>query len=401
MSFAAGGAPRAPRPLRREERDRYPGSVTTALTIPADLLPRDGRFGSGPSKVRDAQLSALLATGHELMGTSHRKPPVKNLVRRVREGLGTLLSLPDGYEVVLGNGGSTALWDALSFGLVRERAAHGVFGEFGGKFAAATGGAPFLADSLVTAVDPGGVVLPAPAEGVDVYAWPHNETSTGAAAPVVRVPGSAAQGALTVVDATSGAGGLAVDVAETDVYYFAPQKSFAADGGLWLAVVSPAAVERIEEIAASARWIPEFLSLKVALTNSRADQTLNTPAVATLFLLAEQIDWMNAQGGLAWATGRTADSASRLYSWAERTSWTTPFVADPAHRSNVVGTIDFSDDVDASAVSAVLRANGVVDVDPYRKLGRNQLRIAMFPAVDPDDVEALTASIDHVVAHLG
>ena len=383
--------------------------MTTELTIPADLLPADGRFGSGPSKVRDAQLAALAATGRTLLGTSHRKAPVKNLVRRVREGIATLFDVPDGYEVILGNGGSTALWDALSFSLVRERAAHGVFGEFGGKFAAATSAAPFLADSVLTSAAPGGVVLPAYAEGVDVYAWPHNETSTGAAAPVERVPGSLEQaggptgghGALTVVDATSGAGGLAVDIAQTDVYYFAPQKSFASDGGLWLAVVSPAAVERIEEIAASGRWIPEFLSLKVALANSRADQTLNTPAVATLFLLAEQLDWMNGNGGLGWTAGRSADSASRLYAWAERTAFTTPFVADPAQRSNVVGTIDFSDDVDASQVSAVLRANGVVDVDPYRKLGRNQLRVAMFPAVDPDDVEALTASIDYVVSRIG
>ncbi|WP_307844034.1 phosphoserine transaminase [Sanguibacter suaedae] len=371
----------------------------TAPRIPAHLLPRDGRFGSGPGKVRDAQLEALVATGRSLMGTSHRQPPVKDLVGRVRTGVAELFSLPDGYEVVLGNGGSTAFWDAATFGLVRERAAHAAFGEFGAKFAAATSGAPFLAPSLVTTSAPGTVVLPGATEGVDVYAWPHNETSTGAMAPVRRVDGSLEQGALTVVDATSGAGGLPVDVSESDVYYFAPQKSFASDGGLWLAVLSPAAVERVAEIHASGRWIPEFLSLQTAVTSSRANQTLNTPAVATLFLLAEQLDWMLEQGGLAWATERTARSAEHLYRWAEDREYTTPFVTDPASRSTVVGTVDFSDDVDAAALSAALRANGVVDVDPYRKLGRNQLRVAMFPSIDPSDVEALTACVDHLVEH--
>ena len=369
----------------------------TAPTIPPALLPRDGRFGSGPGKVRDAQLAALAATGHSLMGTSHRQAPVKDLVGRVRSGLADLFSLPEGYEVVLGNGGSTAFWDAATFSLVRERAAHGVFGEFGAKFAGATTGAPFLAASHVTAGEPGTVALPAFAEDADVYAWPHNETSTGAMAPVRRVPGSREQGALTVVDATSAAGGLAVDVAETDVYYFAPQKSFASDGGLWLAVVSPAAVDRIAEIDASDRWIPEFLSLQTAVTSSRANQTLNTPAVATLFLLAEQVDWMLAQGGLDGAAARTAESAANLYGWAEARAMTTPFVADPAARSTVVGTLDVAPEVDAARISAILRANGVVDVDPYRKLGRNQLRVAMFPSVEPADVEALTASIDYVV----
>ncbi|MEP7765825.1 phosphoserine transaminase [Sanguibacter sp. 25GB23B1] len=369
----------------------------TAPTIPPALLPRDGRFGSGPGKVRDAQLAALAATGHTLMGTSHRQAPVKDLVGRVRSGLAELFSLPEGYEVVLGNGGSTAFWDAATFSLVRDRAAHGVFGEFGAKFASATTGAPFLSPSLVTTGAPGTVALPDHAPDADVYAWPHNETSTGAMAPVRRVPGSAEQGALTVVDATSAAGGLAVDVSETDVYYFAPQKSFASDGGLWLAVVSPAAVERIAEIDASDRWIPEFLSLQTAVTSSRANQTLNTPAVATLFLLAEQVEWMLGQGGLDWAAARTAESAANLYGWADAREHTTPFVADPAARSTVVGTVDFAPEVDAARISAILRANGVVDVDPYRKLGRNQLRVAMFPSVEPADVQALTACIDYVV----
>lgn len=374
--------------------------MTENLTIPANLLPADGRFGAGPGKVRDAQLAALAATGRSLMGTSHRQAPVKNLVARVQSGLAELFSLPDGYEILLGNGGSTAFWDAATFSLVRERAAHATFGEFGSKFAQATTSAPFLAPSAITSSPAGTAVLPELVAYADVYAWAHNETSTGAMAPVRRVPGSAEAGALTLIDATSGAGGLAVDVAETDVYYFAPQKSFASDGGLWLAVTSPAAIERIAEIHASDRWIPEFLSLQNAVTNSRAHQTLNTPAIATLFLLAEQIDWMLAQGGLAWAAARTAESAGHLYSWAESRSFATPFVADPATRSTVVGTIDFDDSIDAAAISRVLRANGVVDVDPYRKLGRNQLRVAMFPAVEPSDVQALTASIDYIIEHM-
>lgn len=374
--------------------------VTSTITIPAALLPADGRFGSGPGKVRDAQLSALAASGHTLMGTSHRQPPVKNLVGRIRSGLAELFALPDGYEVVLGNGGSTAFWDAATFGLVQSRAAHAAFGEFGAKFAAATSGAPFLADSIITTSAPGTVVVPDLAADADLYAWPHNETSTGAMAPVRRVPGSLAAGALTVIDATSGAGGLPVDIAETDVYYFAPQKSFASDGGLWLAVLSPAALERVAQLDASDRWIPEFLSLQTAVTNSRANQTLNTPAIATLFLLGEQIDWILAQGGLPWAAARTAESAGHLYSWAEACDLTTPFVTDPNSRSTVVGTIDIDESVDAAAVSRALRANGIVDVDPYRKLGRNQLRVAMFPAVDPGDVAALTASIDYVLARL-
>jgi phosphoserine aminotransferase len=301
---------------------------------------------------------------------------------------------------VLGNGGSTAFWDVATLCLVRDRAQHAVFGEFGAKFAAATARAPFLADSSVRSAEPGSVALPEPEAGVDVYAWPHNETSTGAMAPVRRVPGSREQGALTVVDATSAAGGLAVDVAETDVYYFAPQKSFASDGGLWLALLSPDAVERAHEVEGSGRWVPEFLSLTTAVTSSRQDQTLNTPAIATLVLLAEQLDWMLARGGLAWAAARTAESAGHLYGWAQARDWVTPFVADAAWRSHVVGTVDLDPAIDAAQVSAVLRAHGVVDVDPYRKLGRNQLRVAMFPAVEPADVQALTACVDHVVERL-
>ena len=371
------------------------------ITIPADLLPRDGRFGSGPSKVRDAQVDALAAVGRTLLGTSHRQQPVRSLVGRIRAGLAELFTLPDGYEVVLGNGGSTAFWDVATLCLVRERAQHAVFGEFGAKFAAATTRAPFLVDSSVRSAEPGFVALPDLEEGVDVYAWPHNETSTGVMAPVRRVPGSREQGALTVVDATSAAGGLPVDVAETDVLYFAPQKSFASDGGLWLAVLSPDAVARAAELEAGDRWVPEFLSLTTAVSSSRLDQTLNTPALATLVLLAEQVDWLLANGGLPWATARTAESAGHLYGWAEARDWATPFVTDPGLRSHVVGTVDLDPAVDAGAVSAVLRAHGVVDVDPYRKLGRNQLRVAMFPAVEPADVQALTACVDHVVARLG
>ncbi|WP_142111614.1 phosphoserine transaminase [Rarobacter incanus] len=371
--------------------------MAAELTIPSSILPLDGRFGSGPSKVRQDQVNALAAAGLTLLGTSHRKAPVKDLVGAIRGGLADFFHLPAGYEIILGNGGSTAFWDAATFSLVRERAAHGVFGEFGSKFAAATSAAPFLADSLVTDGPAGWVALPAADPRADVYAWPHNETSTGAAAPVTRLGGS---DALVVVDGTSAAGGLPIDIANTDVYYFAPQKNFGSDGGLWLAAVSPAAIERIEEIAASGRWIPQFLSLKTALDNSRSNQTLNTPAIASLVLLADQVAWLNDRGGLDWATRRTAESASILYAWAESTPYTTPFVQDPTHRSNVVGTIDFSDEVPACAISAILRGNGIVDIDPYRKLGRNQLRVAMFPAVDPDDVRRLTECIAYVAERL-
>jgi len=366
----------------------------TEIQIPADLRPKDGRFGCGPSKVRPEQLAGLAGEHAGLMGTSHRQRPVRALVGRIREGMRELFSLPDGYEVMLGNGGTTAFWDAAAFGLVRERALHLTYGEFSSKFAKATGGAPFLADSIVVSAEPGDAPAPTADPSADAIAWAHNETSTGVMVPVERVGGD---GQLVLIDATSGAGGLPLDAAQADVYYVAPQKCFAADGGLWLALLSPAAIARIEEIGASGRWVPEFLSLTTALDNSRKDQTYNTPAVATLILLAEQLDWMNAQGGLDWCVARTTDSSSRLYAWAERTEYTTPFVADPAKRSLVVGTIDFDDAIDAAAVAAALRANGIVDTEPYRKLGRNQLRIGMFPAVEPDDVEALTACIDYVV----
>ncbi|MFS0706137.1 phosphoserine transaminase [Cellulomonas sp. 179-A 9B4 NHS] len=377
-----------------------PDAPVPAVTIPADLLPRDGRFGCGPSKVRAAQVDALAAAGRSLLGTSHRQPPVRALVGRVRAGLAELFGAPDGYEVVLGNGGSTAFWDVATVSLVRERAAHAQFGEFGAKFAAATSRAPFLADSHVVSAPAGDAVVPTLVDGADVYAWPHNETSTGVLAPVRRIDGSRDAGALVVVDGTSAAGGVAVDVAETDVYYFAPQKSFAADGGLWLALASPAAVERAAQVEASGRWVPEFLSFTAAVTNARADQTLNTPALGTLVLLAEQVEWLLAQGGLAWAAARTAESSGHLYAWAQEREWATPFVADPALRSPVVGTVDLDPAIDATAVTATLRAHGVVDVEPYRKLGRNQLRVGMFPAVEPDDVRALTACVDHVVAAL-
>ncbi len=370
------------------------------LTIPAGLKPQDGRFGSGPSKVRPEQVDYLASLSRTVLGTSHRQAPVRALVGDVRDGLAQLFSLPDGYEVVLGNGGSTAFWDIAAFGLVRERAQHLSFGEFSAKFGSVTQNAPFLGDSTIVKAEPGTLASPTAEAGIDVYAWPHNETSTGVMAPVRRVEG-ADEGALVLVDATSGAGGLPVDVTEVDVYYFGPQKCFAADGGLWLAAFSPAALARVDEIEASGRWVPDFFSLPTAITNSRLNQTYNTPAVGTLALLAGQVRWINEQGGLDWAVKRTTDSSSRLYSWAERTAYTTPFVADPSARSLVVGTIDFDETVDAAAVAKALRANGIVDVEPYRKLGRNQLRVAMFPAVEPDDVSALTSCVEYVVERLG
>ncbi|WP_433341440.1 phosphoserine transaminase [Streptomyces sp. CA-253872] len=369
------------------------------IQIPADIKPADGRFGAGPSKVRKEALDALAATGTSLLGTSHRQAPVKNLVGRVRDGLSSLFSLPEGYEVVLGNGGSTAFWDIATHGLIENKSQHLSFGEFSSKFAKASKLAPWLAEPTVISSEPGTHPEPKGEPGVDVYALTHNETSTGVAAPVRRVDG-ADEGALVLVDATSGAGGLPVDVAETDVYYFAPQKNFGSDGGLWIGLFSPAALERAERVHASGRHVPEFFSLPTAIDNSRKNQTYNTPALATLFLLAEQLDWFNGQGGLAWTTGRTAASAQALYGWAEKASYASPFVADPAQRSAVIGTIDFDDAIDAAAVAKVLRANGIVDTEPYRKLGRNQLRVAMFPAVDPADVEALTACVDYVIEHL-
>ncbi|WP_298181149.1 phosphoserine transaminase [Saccharomonospora sp.] len=365
------------------------------LTLPAELKPSDGRFGCGPSKVRPEQLANLAKEGANVLGTSHRQKPVKSLVGRLRSGLTELFGLPDGYEVVLGNGGTTAFWDAAAFGLVRERAQHFTYGEFSAKFAKVTDKAPFLGDSIIVAGEPGSAPEIAYQQGADLVAWAHNETSTGVAVPVRRPEGS--DGALVAIDATSGAGGLPVNATDFDVYYFAPQKSFASDGGLWVALMSPAAVERVNEIGSSDRWVPDFLSLPTALDNSRKDQTYNTPAVATLFLLVDQVEWMLEQGGLDWTTARTKDSSNRLYEWAEKTSYTTPFVSDPALRSQVVGTVDFDDSVDAALVAKTLRANGIVDVEPYRKLGRNQLRVGMFPAVEPDDVTALTRCIDWVV----
>jgi phosphoserine aminotransferase len=371
---------------------------TATLTIPADLKPADGRFGCGPSKVRPEQLAALATTGASVMGTSHRQRPVRSLVGQIRAGLHELFSLPEGYEVVLGNGGTTAFWDAAALGLVRQRSLHLSYGEFSAKFATVTTRAPFLADPAVVSAPPGDAPQPVADPDCDLIGWAHNETSTGVMVPVCRPAGS--QDALVAIDATSGAGGLPVRSADADVYYFAPQKSFASDGGLWIALLSPAAVARVAEISSSDRWVPEFLSLSIALDNSRKDQTYNTPAVATLLLLADQIEWMRARGGLEWCVGRTTDSSSRLYAWAEASPYATPFVTDPAKRSLVVGTVDFADSVDAGAVAAVLRANGIVDTEPYRKLGRNQLRIGMFPAVDPDDVSALTRCIDWVVERL-
>lgn len=373
---------------------------TPEVTIPHQLLPQDGRFGAGPSKVRPEQVQALVEAGPALLGTSHRQAPVKGLVGSVRRGLAELFSAPEGYEVVLGVGGSTAFWDAAAFGLVRSRAQHLSFGEFGSKFAKATDRAPFLEASSILTAEPGTRPEPRAEAGVDVYAWPQNETSTGVAAPVQRVAG-ADDGALVLVDATSAAGGLPVDVGQADAYYFAPQKNFASDGGLWLALFSPAALERVDEVKASGRWIPDFLDLKTAVDNSLKDQTYNTPALATLVMLDNQVRWMNENGGLEFATARTADSSHRVYAWAEASSYATPFVARAEDRSAVITTVDFTEDVDAATVAQVLRANGVVDVEPYRKLGRNQLRIATFAAIEPDDVTALLACIDHVVERLG
>ena len=367
------------------------------LRLPRHLLPADGRFGSGPSKVRPEQVEAIVAASRTVLGTSHRQAPVKALVADIRSGLTDLFELPDGWEIVCGNGGTTIFWDAATFGLIRERSEHLVFGEFSTKFADASGAAPHLATPHIVPADPGDHPEPVADESVDVYALTHNETSTGVAMELCRPPGT--NGALVAVDATSAAGGLPWDPDEVDVYYFAPQKCFAADGGLWVAACSPAAVERIERIAAGDRWIPASLDLGIALTNSRLDQTYNTPAVATLILFADQLRWMLGHGGLDWCTKRTQASADHLYGWAEERSWATPFVADPAKRSAVVGTIDLARELEVAKLNAVLRANGIVDTDSYRKLGRNQVRIGMYPAVDPSDVEALTACIDHLVEH--
>jgi phosphoserine aminotransferase len=380
---------------------------TTALVIPDGLKPADGRFGCGPSKVRPQALARLAGEGAAVMGTSHRQKPVKALVGEIRAGLRELFALPDGYEIALGNGGATAFWDAAAFGLVEDRALHLTYGEFSSKFATVTTGAPFLQDPIVVSADPGDAPDPAAldaaagGEQVDVVTWAHNETSTGVMVPVMRPPVNQSGDALVLIDATSGAGGLPVRIEQADAYYFAPQKSFAADGGLWIALLSPAAQERIKALDASEqRWIPAFLSLQTALENSVKDQTYNTPAIASLLLLAEEIRWMLDGGGLDWCVERTTASSEHLYGWAERSGYATPFVADPAKRSLVVGTIDFNDEVDAAVVAKTLRANGIVDTEPYRKLGRNQLRIGMFPAVEPGDVQALTACIDWVVERI-
>jgi phosphoserine aminotransferase len=377
----------------------------TALTIPQELKPGDGRFGCGPSKVRPQALANLAASGAALLGTSHRQRPVKALVGEIRAGLRELFDVPDGYEVALGNGGTTAFWDAAAFGLVERRAVHLTYGEFSAKFAQVTQEAPFLDEPLRIEADPGDAPDPALAgplareAAADAIAWAHNETSTGVMVPVLR-PADAPD-ALVLIDATSGAGGLPLDATQADAYYFAPQKGFASDGGLWLALLSPAAQECIARLADSERWIPASLALHTALENSRKDQTYNTPAVATLFLLATQLRWMLDGGGLEWCVARTRASSEHLYGWAERTAYTSPFVVDPAKRSLVVGTIDFDESVDAAAVAATLRANGIVDTEPYRKLGRNQLRIGMFPAVEPADVQALTSCVDWVVERIG
>jgi phosphoserine aminotransferase len=373
--------------------------MSDALRIPADLLPADGRFGAGPSKIQTSHLDALAATGSSLLGTSHRQAPVRNTVGRVREGLAALFALPEGYEVVLGNGGATSFWDIATFGLIRAKSQHLSFGEFSSKFAKAAQQAPWLADPSVIESEPGSRPDPVAEDGVDAYAWAHNETSTAVMAPVRR-PDGAADDALVLVDATSGAGGLPVDLTEADAYYFAPQKCFASDGGLWIALMSPRALARVAEIAGSGRFVPAFFDLPTAIDNSRKNQTYNTPSVATLFLMAEQLDWMNAQGGLTGMVERTTASSDILYTWADKTPYTTPYVENPDHRSLVIGTIDFDESIDAAQVAATLRSNRIVDTEPYRKLGRNQLRIAMYPAIDPSDVEALTSCIDYVVDNL-
>ena len=372
---------------------------TPSITIPADLLPADGRFGCGPSKVRPEAVAALAAEAPQYLGTSHRQAPVKFMVSRLRNAVAELFALPDGYEVILGNGGTTVFWDAATFGLIERKSQHLTFGEFSSKFAACAQAAPFIEDPTVISAPPGEAAEAMGETGVDLYALTHNETSTGVAMPIVR-PAGADAGALVAVDATSAAGGLRFDAAQTDVYYFAPQKCLASDGGLWIAAVSPAAMERIERIASSDRWIPTSIDLKTAMDNSLKDQTYNTPALATIFLAVHQMEWINQNGGMLFSAGRSEANAKAMYDWAEASDYATPFVSDPALRSNVVATIDLADDVEATTVSAVLRANGVVDTDSYRKLGRNQLRVALFPAIDVDDVRQLTRCIDHVVGEL-
>ena len=372
--------------------------MSTEIIIPSNLKPIDGRFGCGPSKIRPEALAALASSGTSILGTSHRQKPVKNVVKGVREGLHSLFNLPEGYEVILGNGGSTAFWDIATLNLIENRSQHLVFGEFSSKFATASKEAPFLGEPSVIKAEPGSHPTSVAETGIDLYALTHNETSTGVSMPIIR-PSNIGD-ALVVVDATSAAGGLMVDAKEFDTYYFAPQKSFASDGGLWIAIMSPAAIARVEKIKASGRWIPAFFDLSIAIENSRLDQTYNTPAVTTFMLLADQIEWMNTNGGLSFAAGRSEKSSDILYSWAMKTSYTTPFVVEPSMRSKVVGTINFDDAIDALEIAKILRANGIVDTDPYRKLGKNQLRVGMFPAVDPSDVKKLTDCIDFIVAQL-
>ena len=369
------------------------------IKIPAELLPTDGRFGAGPSKVRPEQLQALLAKSKNILGTSHRQAPVKNEVAEMRAGLAEMFSIPTGYEVVIGNGGTTAFWEIATFGLIRDRAQFLTFGEFGAKFAKCAIDAPFLGEQSVIKSEPGDAPAFAPVAGIDAYCTPHNETSTGVAIPPVR-PNGADADALVLIDATSGAGGLAVDLSTVDVYYFSPQKCFASDGGLFIAIMSPRAIARAQEIKSSGRYIPAFLDLVTAIENSRLDQTYNTPAVATIVMMNEQVKWFNANGGLTWCVSRTKESSDAIYDWATTSAHATPFVADPAKRSQVVATIDFDESIDADSVAQVLRANGVVDTEPYRKLGRNQLRISVFPAVEPSDVKQLLKCIDFVIAKL-
>jgi phosphoserine aminotransferase len=369
------------------------------ITIPTDLLPADGRFGCGPSKIRPEAVAALAEAGSDYLGTSHRQDTVKYMVSRLRNGLAEMFALPDGYEIMLGNGGSTVFWDIATFGLIDRRSQHLTFGEFSSKFAQAAAAAPFLDDPVIIKSEVGTHPLPIVDDAIDTYAFTHNETSTGVSMPLVRPAGSEGK-AIVLVDATSAAGGLRFDASQTDVYYFAPQKCLASDGGLWLAAVSPTAVERIERIGASGRWIPESLSLTTALDNSRKDQTYNTPALATVFLAVQQVEWVNDNGGLHFAASRCDRSAEIMYSWAEASSYASPFVANADERSHVVATIDFDDSVSADEVNKVLRANGIVDTDSYRKLGRNQIRVAMFPAIDPEDVEALTKCVDYVVENI-
>jgi phosphoserine aminotransferase len=373
--------------------------MASNIIIPDTLKPSDGRFGAGPSKVRKEQTDAVAARWQSLMGTSHRQATVKSEVGRLRRGLSELFALPDGYEVVLGNGGATAFWEVAAFGLIRERSQHLSFGEFGAKFVTSVKKAPHLGEPDVITSEPGDAPEFAPQGGLDVYATPQNETSTGVSIPIKRAKGDA--DALTVIDATSAAGGLPVEASEFDVYYFAPQKSFGSDGGLWIALMSPAALQRASEIKESGRYIPPFLDLQTAVDNSVKDQTYNTPSLATIVMMAEQVDWFNAGGGLSFATGRSARSAEALYSWADKVDYASPYVGDASKRSAVIGTIDFAESVDAAELAKVLRSNGIVDTEPYRKLGRNQLRVAMFPAIEPSDVETLTACIDYVIGELG